>query len=424
MFIKHLKVSNFKSFKDIDIELGDFNVVIGANASGKSNFARIFEFLKDITAKDLENAISKQGNVDYFTNINLNSNDLFKLEIAFNYLNPKSIPVHNVDNLSITLKNANNSFEIKFDKINNTYEVLNDKLIQECEIKTREDSNISLNNAHINNITFEAINSNGILKLKPFDISEDSKCYLDYITNTIENFPIAIGENNIIIEKSEFVYPLPSYSIDHKLHPFANIGIYDIDPRIAKNAKKDGVVDLESDGNNIALALDKILKDKESNRKLHNLVRSILPFAEKFELNRDNYGQLMLNLKETYFKDLLPAYLLSDGTIYLTALIIVLHFEKKPLIIIEEPERNIHPHLISKLVSLMKDASNNKQIVITTHNPEIVKYINQQNLLLVSRDKDGFSKIERPTEKETVKTFLKNDLGIDQLYINNILELH
>jgi predicted ATPase len=48
MAIKRIRVTNFKSFKDLEVALGKFNVLIGANASGKSNFIRIFEFLRDI----------------------------------------------------------------------------------------------------------------------------------------------------------------------------------------------------------------------------------------------------------------------------------------------------------------------------------------------------------------------------------------
>ena len=45
MAIKKIKISNFKSFKNLEIELGKFNVLIGANASGKSNFIQIFNTL-------------------------------------------------------------------------------------------------------------------------------------------------------------------------------------------------------------------------------------------------------------------------------------------------------------------------------------------------------------------------------------------
>lgn len=48
MAIKKIKIANFKSFKDVEVELGRFNVLIGANASGKSNFVQVFKFLRDI----------------------------------------------------------------------------------------------------------------------------------------------------------------------------------------------------------------------------------------------------------------------------------------------------------------------------------------------------------------------------------------
>ncbi|KLO21563.1 hypothetical protein X275_08740 [Marinitoga sp. 1197] len=48
MKIKKLKVKNFKSFNELEVELKNFNVLIGANAAGKSNFIHIFEFLRDI----------------------------------------------------------------------------------------------------------------------------------------------------------------------------------------------------------------------------------------------------------------------------------------------------------------------------------------------------------------------------------------
>ena len=70
MAIKRIKVSNFKSFKELNLELGAFNVVIGANASGKSNFVQIFKFIRDIGNLGLDNAISLQGS-EYLTNIGL-----------------------------------------------------------------------------------------------------------------------------------------------------------------------------------------------------------------------------------------------------------------------------------------------------------------------------------------------------------------
>ena len=131
---------------------------------------------------------------------------------------------------------------------------------------------------------------------------------------------------------------------------------------------------------------------------------------------------LLFKIREKYFgRQYLPASLISDGTINITALIIALFFGKNQLTIIEEPERNIHPYLISRVVNMMKEASQKKQIIVTTHNPEMVKHAGLKNILLICRDKDGFSTVSRPADNEEVKIFLKNEIGIDELYIQNLL---
>ena len=82
MAIKSIRVKNFKSFKDVEVHLGNFNVLIGANASGKSNFIRIIEFLRDIQRHGLENAISLQGGPEYLTNLNIGPRENLFVEVV------------------------------------------------------------------------------------------------------------------------------------------------------------------------------------------------------------------------------------------------------------------------------------------------------------------------------------------------------
>ena len=203
----------------------------------------------------------------------------------------------------------------------------------------------------------------------------------------------------------------------------SDISIYDFDPKLPKKATPiTGKAELEEDGNNLAIVLKNILGNTEKRRKLLNLMKDLLPFVEDLDVEKFADKSLLFKLKEKFFgKEYLPASLISDGTINITALIIALYFEKKPLIIIEEPERNIHPSLIAKMIDMMKDASRQKQIIITTHNPEIVKHAGIENLLLISRDKNGFSQITKPADKTELKTFLENEIGIEELYVQNLL---
>src|SRR5438067_2680575 len=46
--LRELKLENFKSFQDATLRLGPLTVLIGANASGKSNIRDAFRFLHGI----------------------------------------------------------------------------------------------------------------------------------------------------------------------------------------------------------------------------------------------------------------------------------------------------------------------------------------------------------------------------------------
>ena len=48
MKITNIEVKNFKSFKEENINIGDFTILIGANASGKSNAISLIRFLSNI----------------------------------------------------------------------------------------------------------------------------------------------------------------------------------------------------------------------------------------------------------------------------------------------------------------------------------------------------------------------------------------
>ncbi len=82
-YIENIKLQNFKSFKNLDVTLGRFNLIIGANASGKSNFTQIFDFLKDIVTEGLDVAISRQGGLEYLLNFNMGTNKNLLIEITF-----------------------------------------------------------------------------------------------------------------------------------------------------------------------------------------------------------------------------------------------------------------------------------------------------------------------------------------------------
>src|SRR3989338_6153222 len=59
--IKRLKVRNFLSLKDADLELGTRNVLVGPNMSGKSNLIDCFRFLTSMVISGLNKAFLDRG---------------------------------------------------------------------------------------------------------------------------------------------------------------------------------------------------------------------------------------------------------------------------------------------------------------------------------------------------------------------------
>ena len=55
--IERIAIKGFKSIRDIEVELRDINVLIGANGSGKSNFLEVFSFLHTIHASRLSDRL-------------------------------------------------------------------------------------------------------------------------------------------------------------------------------------------------------------------------------------------------------------------------------------------------------------------------------------------------------------------------------
>ena len=205
---------------------------------------------------------------------------------------------------------------------------------------------------------------------------------------------------------------------------FKEIGIYDIDPRKAKGViPVAGRSELETDGSNLAVVLKKLLSDEDTSRSIRNLCQYNLPYLKDLGVEQLADRFLSIRVQEIFAEGKeLPAFLISDGTANIIALVVALYFQKhKRFAIFEEPDKYLYPKVLSGLMELFKEVSESRQILVTTHSPEVVKYAGIENILLVSRDKNGFSRITKPADSEHVRIFLENDLGVEDLFIDNLL---
>ena len=89
---------------------------------------------------------------------------------------------------------------------------------------------------------------------------------------------------------------------------------------------------------------------------------------------------------------------LSDGTLRAMAILFILgqaslsNDQKPSLIGIEEPELTLHPAATSVLLDAMREASQNTQILVTTHSPDLLDNVDLENgneLVLAVDARDG-----------------------------------
>jgi predicted ATPase len=419
MPIQQIHVENFKSFSGLDIDLARFNVVIGSNAAGKSNFISIFRFLHDIATSGTVNAIAMQGGAEYLRNAKIGTTRDLVISVSYIPESTMEFAGNKLDGSSLLgMKACESSYEfaLRFSGRADEFTIIRDRLKIGCEISTcRRKGTTVVEGKPIGRGEIEVSNENG---------------EIHYTVHIPEGCPLREDDiipvffrNKHLPEKTLLLETIYGFPLPHLDKFFDRIAVYDIDPKLSKK----GVVitgkrELEADGGNLALVLKKIIEDPEKKRKFSNLLRDTLPFVEDFSVQKFMDVSLILTLRERYAKSHdLPASSLSDGTIMIFALIIALYFEDKPLIIIEDPVSHVHPFLVARLMGMMKEASAKKQIMVTTHSTEVVKHTRLDDILLISRDNEGYSVVSRPADKDEVRTFLENEIGIEELYIQNLL---
>lgn len=71
---------------------------------------------------------------------------------------------------------------------------------------------------------------------------------------------------------------------------------------------------------------------------------------------------------------------LSDGTKRLFYIVSSISLREEGVFLVEEPELGIHPDQLSKLINFLKEQSTTKQIIISTHSPEVLNHLKRDEL--------------------------------------------
>ncbi len=79
--LRRVQIKGFKSIAEADITLGDLNVVIGANGSGKSNLIGAFRLLERVLSQNLQLYVA--GEPDRLLHHGRKRTKLLSMDFAF-----------------------------------------------------------------------------------------------------------------------------------------------------------------------------------------------------------------------------------------------------------------------------------------------------------------------------------------------------
>lgn len=80
--LEEIYVNNYKSFHKAVVRLDDFNIIVGANNAGKTNFIDLLEFIQDAIRYGLVTAVKKKGGFEKIKNFR-NHDDFVEIKAVF-----------------------------------------------------------------------------------------------------------------------------------------------------------------------------------------------------------------------------------------------------------------------------------------------------------------------------------------------------
>lgn len=376
-FIHKIKLQNFLSYGSTgeEIELQPLNVLIGPNASGKSNFIEAFGILR-ATPTDLPAPFRQGGGVNEFLWKGEQENPIANIDVTLNY--PKRSQILN--------------YKLSLTAITQRLELVDEAVENEQRYEGQED------------VYFYYRYQRGRPVLNINKIDENIKSG----QRSLRREDLIPDQSVLSQRKDPDLYPELSYLSTEfskiSLYRHWQMGRYS-EPR---NAQKTDLPQhpLLEDASNLGLFLND-LKYRIGNRKIIEKLQKFYEPAE--ELDVIIYGgTVQIFIREEGLIKPIPATRLSDGTLrYLCLVALLLDPTPPPLICIEEPEIGLHPDILPTIAEMLIEASQRTQLIVTTHSDVLVSALSEYPESVVVCERDNTGTHLRRLQPEQLKKWLE-----------------
>jgi AAA15 family ATPase/GTPase len=375
--LKRVSIQNFKSLKDVTLDLQKVNLLIGPNNSGKTNFLKALEFF----SKRLEYFVNEKNSDNSFKNSDEN---LIRIEIVKDHYD--------------------DVFQYwDYEK----FEFVFNRMPTKKQLSLWSSDSID---EPMRNDTIFAI---------------DDKGFWNSISNEVfTNEP-----------RKATVYTRPSRVFEEKRRDFLGYIIYKPDPNKLDKAAPIGQNErlVNADASNLVGFLDLMLSKYRKTvfsiieNDLHTCISEfdeikLDDIAPTDELKKQHGDKSFkrIGLSNSKQDNTYWANELSEGTLYFLALLCIIHQPNPPkLLLLEEPEKGIHPRRIKEVINFIFRLADDKdiQIIMTTHSPIVLDMFKDmpESVFIFDKNNDEGVTTVKNLQRDVIEPDTKRseELGIE-----------
>jgi predicted ATPase len=325
--IQQVQIRNYKSIAQVSVNLETFTVFVGPNGSGKSNFIDALAFVQECLSESIELAFKNRGGIAAVRRSSTG--------------HPTHIGIRLALNLSDELF-ADYAFEIA--------------------AKPKEKFSVARERCVVHKFMGQS---------HSFEI-ENGK----FTTEIPGIRPKMAADRLALFAASATDEFRPVYDF------LTSMRFYSIVPvRLRELQEPDAGDFLKRDGSNAAAVLKRLQEEAQGNGQYDRVCRLLSRVVEG--INKVEYRAI--GQKETlqFRQDVggsehpwsFNALNMSDGTLRVLGLLLAV-YQPGPysVVAVEEPEATVNPAVAEVVVEVLMDAANEKQVLLTSHSPDILDY--------------------------------------------------
>ena len=387
--ITSLRLVNFKNFADETLRVGPFTVLVGANASGKSNIRDAFRLLHGIgrgytLAEIIGGKYGPGGQLEW--------GGIRGAPFEIVRFGQSAFSIH----LELEHQGQSSSYSIKVEFPHNgePYVSEEDLIVESRTVykaKSVLGSGLSVENAQ-----------------ETFLLSWSKPALTQIAGDKMTLFQKIIASGVLL--------------------SLRGLRFLDPEPFSMRTPSVPGATFLGEMGHNLPTTLQSICADANRKKTLTDWLHELTPMdVQDFEFPSDPNGRVHLRIRESN-GNAVSAYSASDGTLRFLAMLAALFSDDHAgLYFFEEIDNGIHPSRLSLLVDLIENRTQKGgiQAVTTTHSPELLNLVNDrtfEDTSIIYRDSSSTDGIARPVPVLPNASELRKSQGLDRLLASGWME--